>query len=252
MGRRCFTSVEMVARSRYGVLLATVLLVLLAGCSGLLGGGAGGDGAGNAGTVSEFDYPDGWSKDGVTRLDAAVATHYAAGTRGSSYTERLVFRISQDGTVQRNNSIRYAVDRESREMLARIDGAQGSQVAYYGNGTLTNYDPKNESVISRGNASFSKLANASRLTVAEALHGIDLDASTVVERGRTTAVKYSVTGTTSNSSYTEASGTVVVAEDGRILSLDVTKRSERQTVTYRYVLEAVGNTDVERPSWVER
>ncbi len=240
----------MVSRTRTVSLLLTGLLVLLAGCSGLLGGGAGGDGAGsNAVSVSEFDYPEGWSADGIGSVETALGTHYAVGTRGASFTEKLHVQARQ-GQVT-NNSIRYEVDRQSRELLARLDRTEYSQVAYYGNGTLTNYDPKNGSVISRTNASFSRVANGSKLIVSQALGGLKLNASSVVEQGGVTAVRYSVTGARSNSSFTEASGTVVVASDGRILSIDVTKSNEEQTLTYRYVLEKVENTTVERPAWAE-
>lgn len=238
----------MVSRSRSAVLLLTGLLVVLAGCSGLLGGD---DGANPAENVSEFDYPDGWSADGVDSLQTALLGHYGADTRGSSFTERLEFRVQQDDSVQRNNSIRYEVDREAREMLARIDGTNQNQVAYYHNGTLTNYDPVNESVINSGNASLQRLTNASRLTVGESLQGLDLDASTVVERGGTTAVEYAVAGVASNSSFDGANGTVVLASDGRIRSLDLTKQAGSQTVTYRYALEGEGSTSVERPEWAE-
>ncbi|MHB9288467.1 hypothetical protein ACKVMT_15660 [Halobacteriales archaeon Cl-PHB] len=238
----------MVSRSRTAALLLTGLLVVLAGCSGLLGGDDGGQPSGD---VAEFAYPDGWSADGIDTLQTALVGHYGAESRGTSFTERLVFRVSQDDTVQRNNSIRYEIDRESREMVARVDGTQRTQVAYFGNGTLTNYDPENESVINSGNASFQKLSNASRLTVGETLNGLDLDASAVVEQGGTTAVEYAVAGVTKNSSFDSASGTVVVASDGRILSLDVTKTKGSQTATYRYVLKAEGSTTVERPSWAK-
>ncbi len=246
--------------TRTVLLLVTVVLVALAGCSGGTGDGgpAGNDNetsptiTATTASTSTFDYPAGWSADGIESLDEALAGHYSAEARGDTFTERFDFQRSEDGEETLNNSIVYQVDLDAGELRATLDGTVYQRVAYYNDGTLYNYDLKEEEVVSQSETNLSVIANASRESLSETLRGLEMEATEIVQRNGVTGVRYQVTSTENGTSgrFDEASGTIVVLENGQVSSFDLTKRSDDVVLRGHYEVVAVGSTDVTRPSWV--
>ena len=102
----------MVKRSTLAVSL--VVLVLLSGCSALVGndGSGNGNGAGTATPVdpAEFEYADGYGPDGVTDGEQALESYQSAVEAQGSYTGTYDYEVvtgEGETTVQVTNRVDF-------------------------------------------------------------------------------------------------------------------------------------------------
>lgn len=251
---------------------AVVLLVLVAGCAGF---GAGGSDTPTSTptqtatttppptdtpTPERTRYPDGWSETGIDDPDAALAAHYRATLTGPPVTVTYRSRI-RDATNERaaNTTLSMHVDTGSRRLYAALDGARTSREVFFADGTLTRWDPDNETVVGRETTEFGLVAQSvDRRVLQSHLLLYTLERNGTVERGGTTALVYDVTGVPNDTisraygTATDASGRIVVGEGGRVVAVETTVTYTDGTVTYHYGHTAVGRTTVERPGWMAR
>lgn len=249
--------------------IAVVLLVLVAGCAGI---GADGPQSStstptraatptptHSDTAAQERYPDGWSAVGIDDPDAALAGHYRATLAGPPVTVTYRSRI-EDATNARaaNTTLSMHVDTESNRLYATLDGSRTSRAVFFADGTLTRWDPDNETVAGTSATEFGLVAQSvDRRVLLSHLLLYTLERTGTVERAGTTALVYDVTGVPNDTisrgygAATGASGRIVVGEDGRIFEIETTVTYTDATVTYHYGHTAVGETTVETPGWMD-
>jgi len=252
--------------------VAVVLLVLVAGC-GSDRGGPGTPVPTATPTVTpsatptpadttapERRYPNGWSETGIEDPDAALAAHYRATLSGPSATVTYRSRIG-DATNLRaaNTTLSMRVDTGSNRLYAALDGSRTSREVFFADGTLTRWDPDNETVVGSSSTEFGLVAQSvDRRVLQSHLLLYTLERNGTVERAGSTALVYDVTGVpndTISRSYgtaTDASGRIVVGQSGRVFEIETTVTYTDGTVTYYYGHTAVGETTVETPGWMAR
>lgn len=255
--------------------VAVTLLVLFAGCAGFTSGGE----STPTGTVEstptptpqptrtatqteaqsfEGEYPRGWSETGIQNTTVALESHYRAVLSGPSTTVRYrsgVLAAKSDQAA--NTTLHMRIDTGEKRLHATINGTKYLREAFFTNGTFTEWSVQNETVVSRSDASFIRVAQSidSRVLRSQLLL-YRLQLTDTVTRGGTTAMVYNVTGVYNNTlsqtygSATAGSGRVVVSERGRILEIRTTVTYTGGKVTYRYLQTGIGETDVNTPEWV--
>lgn len=259
--------------------LALVVLVLVSGCLGL--------GTGGEGTPSPADEPEtptqtrtstatatptdtatppveeripaGWSEAGVRDVNAALEAHYRAVLTGPSAT--VTYRNSVVGTDsdRANTALDVALDPGSERMYAQITTATGGQEVFYADGTLTQYDPENDTVRESQDAQYPVVVQSADLRVLRSqllLYKLTLN-ETGTAQAETGALVYDVAGVYENTtsrtfgSTESGQGQVILATDGRVLAVETTVTYTEATVRYRYAQANLGSTEVSRPDWRE-
>jgi hypothetical protein len=248
--------------------IALVVLVATAGCAGFASGGETPNRATATATATPSDtptaapveatgYPAGWT---ATSVNASVArrSHYAAVLRGPSatVTYRSAVIESSDGS-SRNTTLEMRLDTSNRRLYASIDGKTNHRAVFFRDGTLSQWDVRNETLVGRSNARFAGVAQSiDRGVLYSHLLLYDIEFERTVRRQGRTALVYNVTDayndTVSNTygAATDATGHVVVATDGRVLEIETTVTYAKGTLRYRYAHRQLGETDVTRPEWL--
>jgi len=264
--------------SRRGVAtVAVVLAVVLAGCGGVTSGGddtptpAAEPTATGTPTATETDAPPstdrpaagngaspaGWSESGVTNTTTAFRGHYRAVLSGPSatVTYRSEARSAADDRAT-DTSLEMRLDTNGERLSASIDGTAERREMYFADGTFTQWSVRNETVASRTNTSFGRVAQSIDNGVLRSqllLYELELNETTT--RAGATAFVYDVTGVHDNAvsgtygTATSGSGRVVVSERGRIVEIATTVTYSDGEVTYRYAQRGFGETDVSAPDW---
>jgi hypothetical protein len=253
--------------------VATLALVVLAGCAGF---GTGPDGTTTpteTGTATETatptsteppesdsgsgTYPDGWSDTGVTDTETALESHYRAVLTGPSATARYQSRIiGAESDRAANTTMEMRIDPGDRRLHARVDGTERTREAFFADGTFWQWSVRNETVVGRSNTSFVRASQSvDNRVLRSQLLTYRLELNETVTRDGDTAFVYDVAGAYDNAvsgtygTATSASGRVVVAASGRVISLETTVTYTRGEVAYRYSQTRIGGTDVPTPEW---
>ncbi len=209
-------------------------------------------------TSGAGSYPVGWTETGPENASAALRAHYRAVLTGPTTTVayRAVVAESGDSGVG-NSSLDMQLDAGARRLYASLDGVAGNQEIFFADGTFSQWNTTDETLIDQSDARFLVVARSiDRGPLKSQLLLYRFEPNGTVRLGGTTATVYDVTGvygnTISQSFGTPESGTgrIVVAENGRILQVETTVVYTEATVEYRYVHTAVGQTQVDTPDWL--
>lgn len=230
--------------------LATALLLLIAGCSGAPLDGGEGLNAG-APSLAEFEYPDGYDEDGVSNATVAIETH----------RERLA---ATGGVV---NSTRTFGGDESVTAILRIDGEEelvynvrrrGDDVrreTFYRDGTLYRHADGDVRTV---DSTYEEATERARVDPIRTVDALNFTAAGTAVVDGTVAVRYEVTGVDRRvvdvaDDVESVSGELVVDEEGRVHRFEyrITIDESDGPVTYTGTYEATyGETAVEEPDWV--
>ncbi len=225
--------------------VALVALLVLAGCAGL---SAPDSQTGPETTVENFSYPQGWSQDGITDRNSAMATHYNT-VENASRTTRLVI-TDDDG----NRTVVRTVDVDAGTGSIRFsDTTLGSyRYAYYSSEGVFEYNQATEEVERQPDENWTTADVALTAGLERPLRSLELNATTTVTDEGTTAVRYAVTGITDPDSVPSdnASGHVTVSEAGYVASYNITRGNDEFTRQTEYELSEFGTATVDRPSWL--
>lgn len=262
-------------------LTAVIILILSAGCSGLL--------PGNNGTPepieeqsptqtqpdtptpaptstpvewsnSEIEYPTGWAETGVENATAALTAHYRAVLTGPSTTVTYQNVIQSAGSTQTNNTaLALKIDTQSQRLAARITGTDTRRELFFANGTLTRWQISNQTVLGRSQANFIRVAQSvDRVVLKSQLLLYTLKLNRTIKQDGTTILFYDITGVHTNSvsqqfgSATTGSGEIIITENGRVLRIQSTVTYTNGTVTYSYTHRQIGETVITTPEWAQR
>lgn len=243
--------------SRSTIAATLVVLVLLSGCSGLIGGGTG-----SAGSPDEFEYADGFSADGVS--DGAVESYKDALANTSSYTIDYQQNLTGNGS-ETTWDVQYRVDVEDQEAMHgfAIPSQDYDAKTYYGSdGHVTREVSGDREQVYTGEQGFYQ----GNLTAAEAIEPLlgntTVYETSVDEREGTPVVVYETSGTENAeavfgleaSRVSSFSAEFAVDSDGLVheASYDVTyldSNENEQRLTLTFDLTAVDETTVEQPDW---
>lgn len=252
-------------RIRTAGVVALVLAVALAGCSGLTGG----DGTPSATDAGPNGGPDG----GAVDTDAILSAHTDALDSAGSYTTNATIAINGSGPVAGTQSVDYLVDTENDQAMLR-QTFQGATVVQYTAGDTT-YLRQSQG----GNATYR---------VASEPYGDGFQALTPVNTSQAANlaglgsvlgnVTYEQTGsgTVDGVAVTqyEASGsdainlgnnpgnvtgfesTLAVADDSGVvqsltLSISIEQQGQTQEQDIEVTTSAVGSTTVPEPDWLD-
>lgn len=264
----------MTRRSAVAVSLV-VVLVLLSGCSAILGNGNGMDdgngngvGNGNGADPASFDYADGYGADGITDGEAAIESHRSGVVDRGSYTGTYVYEIEDsDGTrvvdVEtrvdfQNEEGRQQADVETPRSPASIDIYRDSETRY------RKSEFNNQTSFTSRNQTFDPENLTSTEPVRPLLENLSDYDATVEERNGQSVAVYQRNGTEGAASFldinesaevTSFSATFAVDTDGVVRSADYeityVENGSETSLSVEYSLSAFGETSVDRPSWVD-
>ena len=250
---------------------AVIALVALAGCSGLMGSDAPEgetNGTTEAGTteaeltLSDVEYPDGASADGIEDVDAVVAAHGAV----LNETDYAIEIDQASAQGDRSQNVTYALrsSLDDRRMVGSI-ATEGMVNEWYQNAThqhtnlTANGDTRLRVQESSGSFEETHRQETAGQLVNDLLSTGNFTADEVVERDGETLVRYELTAyNDSNENFeTEgASGYALVGESGVVHEVQVAAEgttSDGTAVSFdaSYRVTALGDVTVEPPAWVE-
>ena len=233
--------------------LATALLLLIAGCSGAPLDGGEGLNAG-APSLAEFEYPDGYGEDGVSNATLALETH----SEGLAATGGVVNATrTYDGGEADRTVVRVDADDERVYSTRKRDG-ETVRESFYANGTMyRRSSDDHDDVLTRATTYRNAVDDVGPLRSVEALNFSAV--GTTVVHG-TPAVRYEATGVDRRAvdvadDVESLSGELVVDEDGRVHRFEyrivIDDGDGPETFTGTYEVESYGETTVDVPDWVE-
>lgn len=248
----------MVTRST--VVASLVVVVLLAGCSGLVGDAGGPD------SPEEFEHAEGFSADGVEDGEAAARSYREALTNRSSFTVVYHHDVTSDGEVVTYEVV-YSVDVDGEAAYHSVEVPSEDYLRedYFGDDRqFTRVDRGGDEQTASGDSEFAPeqltgVEAVSRLLSNETDYG-----TSVADRDGTPVVVYE-TGGEENASAVFAiepenvssfDAEFAVDADGlvRDASYELVYAGENgteQTVTLDFEVRDVGETTVERPEWAD-
>ncbi len=257
---------EQTASKRIGATAAMVLLVALAGCSGL---GLGGDGGGDGYGVSGADL------DGETLDEATTEAVESAGSYTVEQSSNVT--ISQASIeVTTTSEMTIQVDFESEQGLRerqqqRAGGGGESQAS--SSVVYTDGDTSYRKQTIAGNTSYdtregegSNIQGITAVNVtdfpqnyAPVIDGVAWEQNGTETRDGTTVTVYTATGVENRtafglpSSTTVTNGELLVDGDGvvRELTLGTSDEQRGQTLDVTVTLTETGSTTVEEPGWLD-
>lgn len=265
----------MATRSAVAVSLV-VVLVLLSGCSAILGDGNGMDGNGDGNGVSDgngadpagFDYAEGYGPDGITDGQAAIDSHRSGVVERGSYTGTYTYDIEDsDGTRVVDVETRVDFENEEGRQLADVETPRSPASIDIYRDSETRYQKSefnNQTSFSTQNQSFDPENLTSTEPVQPLLENLSQYDASVEERNGETLVVYRRNGTDGAASFidinesaevTSFSATFAVDTDGVVRSADYeisyVEDGSEVSLDVQYSLSAFGETSVDRPSWVD-
>lgn len=255
------------------VVLSFGFLLVLAGCSGLPGGGStdtpGGDSDGGAATgTAGAVYPEGYGEGGIADPQAATRAHVDAITSYDSFT------ITYNATVRlpnRTTEVAFAEEVDARERRAYLVSniSDGTSVShYYANGTVyvRSESPRtNGTTYSSRERELNVEAVSGRRFVRPVVSNVTYGPAERVERGGETMLRYEATGLdaaggllgegVSAENVTSFSATLLVDRDGLVRHVEyeatVVRHGEERSTTVTIDVTGLDATTVERPGWVD-
>lgn len=246
--------------SRSTIAASLVVVVLLAGCSGLVGD----DGTGSASSPDEFEYADGFSADGVS--DGAADSYRNALSNASSYTVDYQQNLSGNGS-EVSYDIHYRVDGDDERAVHRFASPSQDYEAdtYYGSdGHVTRQVSGDQEQVTSGEEGFQQADLTAARAIDPLLANTTAYDTSVAERDGTEVVVYETSGAENaeavfgvdQSNVSEFSAEFAVDADGVVhdATYDITyldAEGNEQTLTLSFEVSAVGDTSVERPGWAD-
>lgn len=247
--------------NRSAIAVALVAVVVLAGCSALVG-----DGAGGPDSPDEFEYAAGYNADGVTNDSEAIRSHQHALTNRSGFTTVYDQNVTGEET-NLTYEVRYEVDVDGEEAYHRVDAPSLEFVReeYYGNDTrYTRVVNAGEEQTSSNDAALSA-GNFTGIDAIERMLSNDTDFETSIEeRDGTPVVVYETEGAANavtmfslvEENVTSFSASFAVDSDGLVRTarydLEYTSESgEELTITLDFAVRDLDGTTVDRPGWVD-
>lgn len=226
--------------------IALTVVVLLAGCSGLPATGQ--QEPTPESTVESFSYPPGWSQGGITDVAVAVRTHDAT-VNDTSRRSRLSI-TGEDS----NRTVVRTVDTDAGTASVRwIDTEFGGDIhAYYSAEGVFEYDRTTGELNRNPDEKWTQARVASHEGIRRPLSRLEVNATETVIVEGTTAVRYNVTGITEPHRVPadNATGYVIVAEEGYIAEFDITRGNDGFSRQTTYEVSEFGNATVTRPEWM--
>jgi hypothetical protein len=220
-----------------------VVVLLLAGCSGLPATDR--QESTPEPTVESFSYPSGWSQDGITDLSVALETHDAT-VNDTSRRSRLSIT---DGDS--NRTVVRTVDADAGTVSVRWTDTEfgGNVHAYYSAEGVFEYDRTTGELQRNPDENWTQARVGSKERVERTLLELDVNATETGTVEGTTAVRYNVTGIEDPVSVPadNATGHVVVTEEGYIAEYDVTRGNDGFARQTRYEVSEFGTATVPRP-----
>jgi len=230
-----------------------VVVVLLGGCSGLIGD----DGPGSP---EEFEYADGYDADGVTDAEAAAESHREGLDNRSSFTVEYGQQIDD---VQADVVYQVNVDEETAYNRVDVPSEDYGVESYYGDEQrVTRRFRPEESDPTSEEWNFSTADVNGGDVVAPLLSNATGYESSLEERNGTRVVVYETSGAENASevfeieaeNVTSFSASLVVDDAGVVheANYDLTYtdgEEEERTVTLSFQVTDIGETSVDRPDW---
>lgn len=251
---------------RVSVAVVVLAVVLLAGCSAILGGDVG---DGGADEPAEFDYPEGYSADGIDDGERAVETYEAALFEAGNYTGEYTYFVVTDGTLT-SIGVDYVVDFEAEHGLQRVivdaPDTHTMTESYYEEGKLyqRSVDADDESTVTVSEEPFAR----TDLTAAEAVEPLLSNATgynvSISEVDGVRVARYETDDVTGAGQFLGVEDTEIVSSfeanitvDQRGLvrtaeySITYVFQGEDRSVSMTFEVTDVGETTVERPEWAD-
>ena len=233
---------------RHLAIVAVVVLVALAGCSGAMPGDDSSpndepNDADQAPTLETVAYPDGYAQTGLTNASQALATHDAAIADAAGYRASASIRVDAGDETQ-ELVLNSTVDNDAGTEFSRLDLAGSVEVYRTANGsTYTRIDDGSnvQYVASRPDA----YAQVSIAQFESTLSATNLTATSVSQEGSTTLLTYAGDGSIEGSG--DVSIELVVDTEGRIHSLSIDQGAD---VSADFDFE-YGSVTVEQPTWLD-
>lgn len=263
MGHYAYTSLVVTncMGNRSTVALSLVVVVLLAGCSGFLGGGASGPES-----PDEFEYAAGYDADGVTNDSEAIESHRNALTNRSSYTVDYQQNVTGPNT-NLSYDVLYRVDVEGEEAYHSVDAPslEYNLAEYHGSDRKVIREVQSgEEQVNEVDSEFAPR----ELTGVGAIQGLlsnDTDYETsVAERDGTPVVVYETEGPENAATVfgvaaenvTSFSASFAVDSDGVVRTVSyeldtVRDNGEEITVTLEFEVRDLDGTSIDRPDWAD-
>lgn len=256
----------MVARSR---LLVLLFVVLLAGCSGLVGDDEPGSSEETLDSPEAFDYPEGFSADGITDGDRAVDSYNAGVQSHQNYTGEQRYLIDgEDGETDVN--VTYEVEFPAAVAFQRSgfetpDG-EGFIEFYYADGERFVRSGSNgqESGVSTQEWAFSADNQTSVEGLEPLLRNVTSYETSVEERDGASLVRFETTDAQDPEGFFEVGegdeladfeASFLLDSDGVIheASYEFSLVNDEQTrsVSFTFEIHDLGETSVDRPGWVD-
>lgn len=247
--------------NRSAIAVALVVVVLLAGCSAIVG-----DETGGPDSPDEFDYADGYDADGVTDDSEAIRSYQQALTNRSSFTTAY----HQNVTGQDTNltyEVRYEVDVDGEQAFHRVaaPSLEFEREEYYGDDTkYTRRVSSGDEQTSSTDVAFSP-GNFTGIDAVDRMLSNDTDFETSLEeRDGEPVVVYETEGAANavtmfdlvEENVTSFSASFAVDSDGvvRTASYDLeytSESGEELTITLDFEVRDLDATTVDRPGWVD-
>lgn len=254
--------------------LAVGLLVLLAGCGGVLGGGDGGSGDGpttdaptptTTSTPTDGDlHPQGVAENGTLTDVSALVTGHDEALADDTYRAALAIDQAQsDGEnsseIRRAQTVLVGADAYRTDLTTVQTGRPTFNATAWSNGSVA----VRQATVG-GTEQYQRLSPekfVDQLSGKKTLRGLlvlgDYSVERVTSSGDTTYVNLTAdeyNGTPDNGEVTEFSSTLLVDGEGHIHEVDIHLVTEvngtTATVDFHYELERIGGVTVERPAWV--
>lgn len=245
--------------SRSTLVASLVVVVLLAGCSGFLGG--------SPSNPDEFDHADGFSADGITDGQQAVESYEEAVRGQGNYTGTYRYNITageNESAVELDYRVDFDDERGYQRFYAESDGSAGAREIYYADDQQYYQTTIDGEVYRSGveNQSFP----AEDLTAVRAIEPLLTNASdyetSVDERDGTPVVVYEANdiGNASHLYTAEEADDVsdfraqfAVDSEGIVhtaeYELSYTVDGEERSLVLTFELSELGETTVEQPDW---
>lgn len=263
MGHYAYTSVVVTncMANRSTIALSLVVVVLLAGCSGFLGGGTSAPDS-----PDEFEYADGYDADGITNDSDAISSYRNALTNRTSYTVAYEQNVTGPDT-DLSYDVLYRVDVEGAEAYHSVDAPalEYRLEEYHGNDRKVIREVQSgEEQVNRVDSEFST-EQLTGISAVERLLSNDTDYETsVAERDGTSVVVYETEGPEDAATVfgvdaenvSSFSASFAVDSDGVIRTASyrletVRDSGEDITVTLEFEVRDLDGTSIDRPEWAD-
>lgn len=236
---------------RFAVLFAVVLVVVLAGCGGLIGDDTA-DGVESAAANGDIEFPDGYDEQGLADIDAAADAHDTAA--GAADALDVWIETSQSGEQSFTVEQRQQVDRTRGVALAdRSSNGNERQSYQTEDGTVYVRDAGPDSVRYRVEEERLDDFVPDVRNFLALFEGVTLQHEQTEHEG-TAVIAYELDGdattTIDGETFDLNEASIVVDEQGRIHALSVTALSDgtEQSISVEF---AYGPVAIEEPNWLE-